>query len=204
MNATRGIAALSLAALVFVGCSGDPDPQGGTGTVLAPSEGTPSTQDFDPEELEYEEFSGTLLGGQGGVMYEYSVTWGKNCLFALIVPPEATDPYWEPIEFTYRIPTKDSYTLHPELHDQLFIRLGPDGTHFLAPITVIATWMPWEGTPPDPLEVWDGDEWREATVEQVGKRWRVTFQADHFSDWRIGPRPPKTGEEGEAASPIAW
>jgi hypothetical protein len=198
------MAVLSLAALLFTGCGGDRSVPTDDGTLLAPPAGSPSTQDFDPEQLEYEEFSGVLMGGQGGVMFEYSVTWGKNCLFALIVPPEATDPYWGTIPFTFRIPTKDSYMLYPELHNQLFIRLGPDGTHFLAPITVVATWMPWEGTPPDPLEFWNGGDYGTPTVEPVGKRWRITFQVDHFSDWRVGPRPPKTGEENDVASPITW
>ena len=65
MRPARGMAVLSVAVLLFTGCSSDRSLPTDEGTLLAPSTGTPSTQDFDPDQLEYEEFSGTLMGGQG-------------------------------------------------------------------------------------------------------------------------------------------
>ncbi len=197
MNRTRFIAALSLCLFLLVGCGRDPSGQGKSAGPLAPSASSPVALDEDCYELlnslEYETITGTLTPGSGGAMGMDLVTWGRNCWFGLVVPPEALAPDGDPIEFTMRIPTKGSYLLHPEiLNDEITVRLEPDGMHFLAPITVYTTWMPWlpyaEGG--NARGFCAGEEADSTFAPQWlpdVKRWRQVFQVRHFSDWRVGP-----------------
>jgi hypothetical protein len=143
---------------------------------------------FNPDILEYEVIEGSLEPGQGGAMGEYLRTWPKLCYFGLLVPPGAVE---FPIDFTMRIPTREMYDTYPEIEDEIIIRLGPSGTEFLEPITVHATWMPWAGDPPPELEFTDGVTSGRADPIYLPdiRRWSVTFQIDHFSDWRVRPAP---------------
>jgi hypothetical protein len=121
-------------------------------------------------------------------MGRYLSSWMKFCYFGLLVPPGAVE---FPTDFTMSIPTQAMYDLHPEIAEEIIIRFAPAGTEFLEPITVHATWMPWEGDPPPELTFTDGET--TGTTNPVYqpdiRRWRVTFQIDHFSDWRVRPTP---------------
>jgi hypothetical protein len=198
MNRTRLIATLSLCMFFLFGCGHDPSDQGKSANPLTPSTSSPVALDQDCDELlnslEYETISGTLTPGFGGAMGMNLVTWGRNCWFGVVVPPEAMAPGGDPIEFTMRIPTKSSYLLHPEiLNDEITVRLEPDGMHFLAPIRVYTTWMPWlpfsEGGGARGFCVGEEEADSTFTPEWLPdiKRWRQVFQVHHFSDWRVGP-----------------
>lgn len=189
---------LLLTGMVFVGCGGDPD---GISRVTGPTVGRPgsaSTLHIDLDELDYEVFSGTLYPGQDGLLNATMTTWGKNCVFSLVVPASSMPSGGAPINFTMSIPTKQSYIDHlAELDSMLIIRLAPDGQAFPGPITVSGTWMAWPGfnpQPPDTLWAYDhgGTDSSLVTIVPVGStppRWRVTFQVYHFSDWETGPGP---------------
>lgn len=204
MRATVWLAALSLATVLVAGCSDESPNRTNEGWLILSPSGEPVTLELSLDELEYVEINGTLLPGQGGILSGYVNDWGKNCLFGLTVPPEATDPFWEPIEFSIRVPTQAEYQAHSELANLLLVRLDPDGTHFLAPLTLTTTWMPWEGQPPTDLEFWNGSDWGVPTITPNAKRWRVTFSIDHFSDWRVGPRPAPHHGEADEVPAITW
>jgi len=198
-----------LAVLLLAGCGKDigpvtqiaaPDPGR---DVVAPAAGALIDASGDAElfpveppegklPIEYEEISGTLAPGSGGAMGQNLRTWDKNSWFGLVVPPTSVDPMGEAIHFKMRIPTKASYLTHPELQGRLIISMEPDMTSFLGPITLMGTWMPWEGVPPDSVYFYSGGEIGVATVTQVSSnRYQVTFQVNHFSDWELGPEPRK-------------
>ena len=151
MNATRWMATLSLGTLLLAGCGSDPGTRtNGEWLVLSPS-GEPVTTTVDLDQLQYNSIEGQLAAGSGGVMVESVPDWGKNVTFGSAVPPEAMDPAWGDVSFVIEVPTTEMYLLYPDLYNVLVIRLSPDGMHFLAPLTVFATWMPWEGAPPEGL-----------------------------------------------------
>ncbi|MEZ4651309.1 MAG: hypothetical protein R3E97_21460 [Candidatus Eisenbacteria bacterium] len=204
MSAARWAATLSLATLIFAGCSGDPGTRtDGDWLVLSPS-GEPVTTSIDLDELEYNVIQGRLTAGHGGAMFEYIPDWGKNVTFGLAVPQEAMDPAWGDIDFELAVPTQEMYLIHSDLDNLLVIRLSPDGMRFLEPISVFATWMPWAGAPPEPLWYWNGDECDKAEVTPDGKRWRIKFDVNHFSDWRVGPRPIPEPSHSDQVPPITW
>lgn len=153
---------------------------------------------FSLDDLDYEEISGSLMPGSGGIMSQNLTTWPKNCRFSLVVPPEAVPPTGPPIPFKVKVPTQASYLEYAaelENPDRLIIRLEPDGLQFLVPVTVKGTWMPWMLGPgeapddPDPLVFSNGSDSGVATVTQEGTRYRVSFDVDHFSDWEVCPVP---------------
>ena len=191
MNKTRFFAVLSLSALLFVGCGGNTsDP--GPSAPLTPAVGSPVAL-VNLDALDYEVLSGTLTPGSGGAMGQNLRTWRPygGCWFGLLVPPTSVDPEGDPINFTMRVPTKASYDAHPEIADRIIIRLDPDGMHFLGPITIDATWMPWLGAPLDTLWFGTGQEDQLPVVPVYNptiNRWQVSFQVTHFSDWEVGPQ----------------
>lgn len=151
---------------------------------------------FDLDDLDYEEITGTLLPGSGGVMSQNLTSWPKNCRFSLTVPAEAVPETGPPIPFSVKVPTQASYVEYAsELSDpdRLIIRLEPDGMQFTAPVTVGGTWMPWMlgvgETLPDTLMYTSGPDSGLAVVTQFGNRYRVSFEVDHFSDWEVCPIP---------------
>ncbi|MCA9756894.1 MAG: hypothetical protein KDA27_13905 [Candidatus Eisenbacteria bacterium] len=204
MNATRWMATLSLATLLLAGCGSDPGTRtNGEWLVLSPS-GEPVTTTVDLDQLQYNSIEGQLAAGSGGMMVESVPDWGKNVTFGIAVPSEAMDPAWGDVSFVIEVPTKEMYLLYPDLYNVLVIRLSPDGMHFLAPLTVFATWMPWEGAPPEGLIFENDGDSGVPIVTQDGKRWRLRFEVDHFSDWRVGPRPIPGRSNSDEVPPITW
>lgn len=189
MNRRGLIGTLSLSALLLAGCGRD---SGRLAQVSGPAIPAADPANIDLDLLDYEVFTGTLSPGESAVMYNYSTTWGKNCLFSLVVPAESMPSEGVPTTFTMSIPTKSSYLAHPEIARTIIVRMAPDGMRFLGPITIQATWMPWEGAPPSPLYYQSGTEYGVADVQYVPSinRYRVTFDVYHFSDWEVDPVPP--------------
>ncbi len=195
MKLTRMVATFLLLVLLIAGCSQLSDDPGRNPFPVVP----PATLAGDPplDDLEYETISGTLTPGTGGAMGIFSRTWPKNCWFGLIVPPDALDESYGPVAFTMQFPTYESYLEHPEIGGTIPMRFEPSGLPFLANITVYATWMPWEGTPPTALQAVeiDGSEINAVTVVPLPEihRYRLTFQTNHFSDWEVnrGPGEPE-------------
>ena len=158
---------------------------------VVPPTGPMALVEFHLDSLTYEEITGYLQPGEAGMMLEDLDLWPRYSSFGLIVP-EGAVPY--PVDFTMRIPTQDSYEYWKEvIGDELIIRLSPANTHFLEPITVLGTWMPWRGKPIQPLSYSSGSTTGPVDIiyDAVHRRYRVSFQVDHFSDWRVRPNPPK-------------
>lgn len=182
---------LALAAVHLVGCSRDSGPitRVASPRYLVVGGALPATVNLD--ELVYEELSGTLEPGVGGLMGRYLSTWPKNSWFSLIVPPDAIAENGAPVAFKLRVPNKDSYLAHPELDSTLVIRLEPEGVYFADTLTVQGTWMPWRPAPTgSTLKYYSGADSGLARVEYIPStnRYRVTFAVSHFSDWEIGPK----------------
>ena len=194
-----------LVALFAVGCENDPSSVPTQGNVLIVSsssqkamEDSPSQSNYEPvyynleflESLEFEEFAGTLLPGQGGMLFGQMETWREGGDFAIIVPPEALpddDPDY-PIEFSIRIPTYQTYMDHPDL--PLILWLEPSNINFLVPLTVMATYMPWTGLTVDDVFEYlclipDFQEYGEPEVFEVDGLVKIQFQAPHFSIWEV-------------------
>lgn len=213
MNRSGNKAWVVLAVLLLAGCGKDIGPVAQLSSPLTGAETVaqdasirldgagdaelyPVLPEINLDALTYEEISGTLAPGSGGAMGQYLKTWDKYSWFALVVPPSSVDPQGDAIDFKMRIPTKACYLKHPEIMGKLIIRMEPDNTTFLGPITLVGTWMPWEGAPPDSVYFYSGGEWGVATVTQVTPapgttRYQVSFQVNHFSDWELGPEPRK-------------
>ncbi len=194
MNRTLLAIAITLVAALLGGCGGQ---TGSPADVAAPPEtptGAYATTEIDFDELDYEVIEGTMEPGQPAVMGGYVTSWGRNCYFGLNVPDGAIQ---QQVDFSIMVPTRNSYLSFglgdPGIEDLLIVRLGPNGESFQVPITVCATWMPWRPLPSDLYySCGEGDEGTpEVTFLPDVKRYRITFQVDHFSDWRVGPRPPK-------------
>ena len=149
--------------------------------------GWPSVELLDT--LDYEEFSGTLVPGQGGALLATMATWPKNCIFSIIVPPEALpDDDSNPVLFSLRVPTYQSYMEHASDNLPLIIRLEPSNINFHVPVMVMGTYMPWDL--PDAWEYWTIDPLQffgdvEVITTRQGRK-RVLFDAPHFSDWMVG------------------
>ncbi|HMB70525.1 MAG TPA: hypothetical protein VKU85_14515 [bacterium] len=186
------LALLAMFSSLLMSCGEQP---GEPITILVPTgPGAQLAPGLDLDDLEYETISGTLADGQGGIMTGYMPNWGAKALFGLVVP-QSSMPSGYDVTFTMSVPTVEMYeddVYGPLLEDWLVIRLGPTPQNFLGPITVIGTWMPWDSNgPPVPLSYYyNGQEVGEVEVEQVGARWRLYFDVDHFSDWETGPEPP--------------
>lgn len=184
---------LSLYGMLFLGCGGEPNKAGQLTAPRPIASRTDANEYLDSLNLDYEEFAGTLTPGVGGVLNATMTTWGKNCQFSLFVPATAVDPEGSPINFTMRIPTKASYLAHPEIASKIIVRFEPNGEHFSDSLTVQTTWMPWEGVPPDSLYYWCiyGEGVPTVTYLPNINRYRVTYKVNHFSDWEVGPEPPR-------------
>ncbi len=185
------LALLALAAVHLVGCGRDSGPVSRVASprYLIAGGAVPATLNLD--DLVYEEITGTLQPGIGGVMGRNLTSWPKNCYFGLIVPPEATSQMSENLDFKVRVPTKASYLAHPELDGTLVIRLEPEGYYFADTLSVIGTWMPWQPMPADHIvKYYSGADSGLAQVDSIAStgRYRVTFRVPHFSDWEIGPK----------------
>jgi hypothetical protein len=192
MNRTRMFTMFLLTIALTIGCGN----QGGQQSA-SPSEPTVVSGDNkDYPGLTWETLSGTLAGGYSGAMGKYATTWDKNCWFGMIIPEGAIDPLSPPINFVMSWPTKSSYLAHPEISRRLILGCEPDGQHFQVPITIVATWMPWENSPPPPnpcpILSSDGDTaWADVTYNSTTRRYRLQFQVTHFSDWESDIDPNK-------------
>ena len=192
MKPSRMTLMLALSVLLVAGCSQN---SGDLTRNQAPV-GPPTTLNDSPplDELQYETVSGTLTPGSGGLMGMYSTTWPRNCWFGILVPPDALDEGYGPVEFTIQFPTWSSYQLHPEIAGTIPMRFEPSGLPFLADLTVFATWMPWEPLVPGEYEATEigGTDSSAVEVQYLAgiNRYRLTFQTGHFSDWELGPRRP--------------
>ena len=193
MKRTGFFALIALSGLLFAGCGGD---AGRVSDLTAPPVtvgGGAQTSNLNLETLEYEELTGTITPGVGGLMGRNLTSWDKNCYFGFAVPPDALSPDSPPVTFSMRIPTKAAYLANPEIYQRLIIRMEPGNVQFQAPITIIGTWMPWQlatgQAPPDPLYYYSGSEVGVATRTYLPatKRWQVMFNVNHFSDWEVGP-----------------
>ena len=142
------------------------------------------------DSLEYEEFSGAILPGQGAWLIGEMKTWPGGGDFAIDIKPEALPPDFNyPVEFSMRIPNYQSYQDHPEL--PLIIRLEPSGINFLEPLTVMCTYMPWTGLTVDDLFEYfcltpEFEEFGEPTIFEIDRKVKLMFQAHHFSIWGVG------------------
>jgi len=145
------------------------------------------------DQLDYEVFTGTLQSGMGGWLSGTMLTWDKGCTFGVMVPPGAVPDDLGSVQFTMRIPTKQSYQAYEELNLPLIIRLEPSGVNFLQPVTVVATYMPWSGMDAqDVFEYWCLNPSYQPfgtpfNIYQDKNRVRIMIQVPHFSDWEIGP-----------------
>ena len=198
-----------LITLLAVGCENDPSSVGTQGDVLIVS---PDKAAFDPppqgffvpeyydleflESLEYEEFAGTILPGQGAMLVGQTETWREQGDFAILIPPEALpdDDPDVPIAFSMRIPTYQTYMEHPDL--PLILWLEPSDINFLVPLTVMATYMPWTGATVDDVFEYvclipEFQEYGEPEVFEVDGLVKIRFQAPHFSIWEVHDGGPK-------------
>lgn len=189
MNIRRLCAALLVAGIPLVGCGEHP---GRIDRVTAPAWPRTAGSFVSLDSLEYEVFSGTLMPGMGGALTGYARSWGPKCAFTLIVPASSMPDQGPPFPFTMSVPKKQSYDKYSvDLDSLLIVRLAPDGEAFIGPITIIATWMPWEGVPPDTLVVHSGSDTTLAITQYnptLG-RYQATFSVHHFSDWEAEPEP---------------
>lgn len=188
MKASRFTVLLAL--LVLAGCSPYAEEPGDPQSPLAPVFTTLQAPPLDS--LEWESFKGVISPGAGGIMLQASTTWPRNCSFGINVPPDALDPAWDPIEITIQVPTRAMYQQYPELAGALPMRFFPSGLHFLAPVTITATWMPWEQFLPGYYEsdYLDGNDSSSVEVIYLSHldRYRMTYAISHFSDWEVTRR----------------
>lgn len=195
MKPTPFLAVLPLLALLLVGCSANQDETDTITNIVVPPGEYRTTQsvsfpDSLYDQLSYEELTGTLSPGQGGIVGRYLSTWPKLCYIGLQVPPGAVQYQ---TDFSMRVPTYQSYMEHPSLYDQIIVRLEPGSTNFLELITVHVTWMPWLPVP-DGMIYETGDVFHgysTIALDAKTRRHSVTFQIDHFSDWETRPAPQK-------------
>jgi hypothetical protein len=182
---------LALFVAILAGCSSDPGRQPSTSPTPEQIVIVNDLKDYPG--LEWESLAGTLTPPNSGAMGKFATTWDRNCWFGLVVPESAVDPDWGPIDFEMKWPTKASYLLHPELNGKLLLYFDPDGVYFLDLITVVATWMPWEGAPPADLQICCAGECYDANITFLPsiRRHRITAQVPHFSDWEVEPDPTK-------------
>lgn len=151
------------------------------------------------DSLEYEEFSGSIAPGQGGWLSATMQTWPKNSNFNIMVPPGALpDDATAPVAFSMRIPTRASYEKYAAEHGgeelPLIIRLEPSGILFHENIIVMGTYMPWRNDEIDPdcgAVFWSTEDGNPTNIGEAllwlqKNRWRVRFEAPHFSDWEHG------------------
>lgn len=187
MKASRLTLLLTLLVLVLAGCSQSMDDPGAPRSPLAPVFTTLEAPPLDS--LEWESFTGTITPGTGGIMLQASTTWPRNCVFGINIPPDALDPGWGPIEITLQVPKRAMYQQHPELAGKLPMRFFPSGLHFLTPVSITATWMPWENFRQGYYEsdYLDGADSSAVEVTYVPPidRYRMTYAISHFSDWEV-------------------
>lgn len=162
----------------------------------------PTFTSTDPEILNgltYETFSGTITPGQGGWLLAEPQTWPKGSTFTIMVPPGALpDDGTEPFGFQLQVPTYQSYLDNEDENDgaglPLVMRLEPSHINFLEPVQIFATYMPWSDPGLDPA---DHTDWAPSCQDDSilwkydarARKWRVRFEAPHFSDWEIEPTP---------------
>ena len=147
------------------------------------------------ESLDYETFSGVMQPGMGGLMTAVAKTWPGTCYFGINVPPEALPSEQSSTTFSLSVPTYASYMAHAAENLPLILRLEPEGIRFQVPVTVLATWMPWDDRTPDEYfnvePVYENgvlvdtiaDEFGTPSVTKIKIGWRVMFSVGHFSDW---------------------
>lgn len=151
------------------------------------------------DSLEYETFSGSLAPGQGGWLSATMQTWPKNSNFTIMVPPGALpDDGSAPVEFSMRIPTRAAYEQYASENGgvelPLIIRLEPSGILFHENVVILGTYMPWRNDEIDTgcdAVFWSTEDGTptnigEAELWMQKNRWRVRFEAPHFSDWEHG------------------
>ncbi|HPF36934.1 MAG TPA: hypothetical protein P5571_15290 [Candidatus Krumholzibacteria bacterium] len=182
---------LLILALALFGCGRETD-QTAPAVTSAAKYDLGDQQDI-LETLEYEVFTGTIQEGVGGWLTGTMTTWPKNCTFGVMVPPTAVPVGLGSTTFTMRIPTYQSYMDHAADDLPLIVRLEPSSINFQAPVSVMATYMPWTGmTAEDVFEYWSVSPdylnyGAPSSVTQVGNRVRIVFEVPHFSDWELGP-----------------
>ena len=183
---------------VAVGCENDPTTVVTQSSVLTFSPDKARTGHVDVayltseflDSLEYEEFSGDIIPGQGAWLIGEMKTWPGGGDFAIDIKPESLPPdFTYPVEFSMRIPTYQSYLDYPEL--PLLIRLEPSDINFLEPVTVMGTYMPWTGvTVNDLFEYFcltpEYQYFGEPTIFVVDRKVKIKFPAPHFSHWGVG------------------
>ena len=142
------------------------------------------------DSLEYEEFSGDILPGYGAILHGEMKTWPGGCYFGINIRPESLpSDLTNPVTFSMRIPTYQSYVDYPDL--PLIIRLEPSDINFIEPVGVMGTYMPWTGlTAQDVFKYFCllpvFTDYGEPSVTQVDRYVRIMFNASHFSVWGVG------------------
>ena len=182
------ISALAIFAAILAGCAADRTDSQQANPTTSPIVIVDDLKDYPG--LEWESVEGLLTPPNSAALGKWATTWDRNCWFGILIPETAIDESWGPLNFVMKWPTKASYLAHPEIQGKLLLYFDPDGVQFLDYISVFATWMPWEGAPPADLQICCGGECYDATSTYIPstRRYRVTAQVLHFSDWEVGPR----------------
>lgn len=208
MRRTFLLAILAGALLVVGACSEEPtDPvelgesSPFTGMALTQT-GLPydPTPDWVLEDLEYEEFQGTIQPGLGGMLSFEMSTWPGGCWFSILIPPEALPAAAGPTDFSIKVPTRASYDEYQYMNDgrglPLIMHMEPSGLNFLVPVQVLGTWMPWVPVSliPGDWDLWCLDPalayYPYDSVQRNGRYVQVRYSAPHFSRWEGGGPPP--------------